>query len=61
MVLARPELCARYVFRCTNPTIHSRITDPRIAVKKVNHHPPSAVSNQKLSRNPPISAPTVNP
>src|SRR3979490_1571999 len=59
MVLARPELCARYVFRCTNPTTHSRITAPRIAVSRGNDHPPAAVLNKNVSRNPAISAPTM--
>jgi hypothetical protein len=38
-----------------NPTTQSRITEPRIAVNKVNHQPPPAVL-KKLSRKPPISA-----
>jgi hypothetical protein len=38
-----------------NPTAQSRITEPRIAVNKVNHQPPPAVL-KKLSRKPPISA-----
>ena len=48
-----------YVFRWTIPTIHNRITEPRIAVNKVNHQPPPAVLRKKLSRKPPISAPTM--
>jgi hypothetical protein len=41
------------------PMIQSRITDPKIAVNKVNHQPPDAVSTKKLSKKPPISAPTM--
>jgi pimeloyl-ACP methyl ester carboxylesterase len=43
----------------TKRRTQSRITAPRIAVNSVNHQPPLAVSTKKLSRKPPIRAPTI--